>query len=708
MADIKKDVLNKLRPYLCTKIRAERHFDYLRSRQIMTRDDAEEITSLPTHNKKTSALLDILSDNPCGLDALMESVQLSRCQNFIIAKITDEVQKAKNEKIEALRGFHCSTNNLGVYRPTTGADFSRTYSEDSTMLYHPEGEGSPCASDLPGSLDLKSLQKGGGASSMTGWNMPSSSSSLAPSTLPGPGDPGAPALPDEVLDQMEETEPLLGPRLEERPPVKSPHPRWKTDKQVCEVEDFRRRLKYFFMNPCEKYRARGRKPWKLTLQILKIAIITIQLVSFGLSNEMMVTFKEESLGTFKHLFLKGFTDQHRGTYALYTQTDVYHHIRYAVDRYLDLQNLTVGNHAYGRVGGLYTPLSLCREFYRNASIFPGNETFDIDPHVDRVCIAIYPTVDNDSLARLLNFSLDFKRAINLQTVQHHELPDCYFFNITIMFNNHAHSGRIKTEMMNDVGIYECKDMNVAGTSGKNDCLLLMMDSVVMVACVASLVLCSRSIRNGLTLQFECNAFFQTSFGKTVPWSDRMEFVNGWYILIIVSDTLTIAGSMLKIGIQTKYLTNYDGCSILLGTATMLVWVGVVRYLGFFKKYNILILTLRAAFPNVIRFSCCAAMIYLGYCFCGWIVLGPYHYKFRTLDKVTECLFSLINGDDMYATFKEMRDKTYMIWLFSRSCQEDKTAASQLQAFIAECRDQPESGRYNLTDNQTASGCCCFG
>lgn len=42
--------------------------------------------------------------------------------------------------------------------------------------------------------------------------------------------------------------------------------------------------------------------------------------------------------------------------------------------------------------------------------------------------------------------------------------------------------------------------------------------------------------------------------------------------------------------------------------------------------QILIVTLRAAFPNVIRFCCCVAVIYLGYCFCGWIVLGPYHVK----------------------------------------------------------------------------------
>lgn len=47
---------------------------------------------------------------------------------------------------------------------------------------------------------------------------------------------------------------------------------------VDNVGPLRRRIKYYFMNPCEKYHARGRKPWKLVLQIIKIAIITIQVV----------------------------------------------------------------------------------------------------------------------------------------------------------------------------------------------------------------------------------------------------------------------------------------------------------------------------------------------------------------------------------------------------------------------------------------------
>ena len=41
-------------------------------------------------------------------------------------------------------------------------------------------------------------------------------------------------------------------------------------------DQMRRKLKFFFMNPWEKFWARGRKPWKLAIQILKIAMVTDQ------------------------------------------------------------------------------------------------------------------------------------------------------------------------------------------------------------------------------------------------------------------------------------------------------------------------------------------------------------------------------------------------------------------------------------------------
>ncbi|XP_025913414.1 mucolipin-3 isoform X2 [Apteryx mantelli] len=484
-------------------------------------------------------------------------------------------------------------------------------------------------------------------------------------------------------------------------------------------DQLRRKLKFFFMNPCEKFWARGRKPWKLGIQLLKIAMVTIQLVVFGLSNQMVVAFKEENTVAFKHLFLKGYMDRMDDTYAVYTQTDVYDQIFFAINQYLQLPNISVGNHAYEKRGAEETALAVCQQFYKRGTICPGNDTFDIDPEIVTDCLYIEPMMplDNRTVGKHnLNFSLDFHRlvtvqlmfnlkAINLQTVRHHELPDCYDFTLTIMFDNKAHSGRIKISLDNDIAIRECKDWHVSGSIQKNTHYMMIFDAFVILTCLASLILCTRSVVKGIRLQREFVSFFLHYYKKEVSFSDQMEFVNGWYILIIVSDVLTIAGSTLKMEIQAK----------------------------------LLILTLRAALPNVMRFCCCAAMIYLGYCFCGWIVLGPYHVKFRSLNMVSECLFSLINGDDMFATFAKMQQKSHLVWLFSRiylysfislfiymvlslfialitdtyetikHYQQDGFPETELQTFISQCKDLPNSGKYRLEEESSVSlFCCCNG
>ena len=47
-------------------------------------------------------------------------------------------------------------------------------------------------------------------------------------------------------------------------------------------------------------------------------------------------------------------------------------------------------------------------------------------------------------------------------------------------------------------------------------------------------------------------------------------------------------------LETKKTTGdlWDFCSIFLGTGNLLVWIGMLRYLGFFATYNALILTLK--------------------------------------------------------------------------------------------------------------------
>ena len=60
---------------------------------------------------------------------------------------------------------------------------------------------------------------------------------------------------------------------------------------------------------------------------------------------------------------------------------------------------------------------------------------------------------------------------------------------------------------------------------------------------------------------------------------------------------------------------------MLGTGNCLVWFGILRYLGFFKTYNVLILTMKGAAPNMFRFLICSSFLYVGFSFAGWVILG---------------------------------------------------------------------------------------
>ncbi|XP_077575847.1 mucolipin-1a [Stigmatopora nigra] len=513
-------------------------------------------------------------------------------------------------------------------------------------------------------------------------------------------------------------------------------------------EAIRRKLKYFFMSPCDKYHAKGRKPYKLILQLLKIIIVTAQLVLFGLSNQVVVNFKEENTVTFKYLFLKDFDESSDNSLAVYTQKDVYEHIFYAVDQYLALPETTVGRYAYVYgVGVNGSALSLCQQYYKKGRIDPANDTFNIDPRIIADCVGVNPMSEpptplttsykNFTLKfhKFINVTIEFQlKAINVQTIINNEIPDCYTFFIKIVLDNKAHSGKVKIRLENQAFLKECKDPSVSGQA--ENYTRVSFDVAVALVCMLSLMLCGRSILRGIILQQEYVRFFKDNLNRKVCWADRLEFINGWYILLIASDILTIVGTVIKIGIESKNMSSYDLCGILLGTSTLLVWVGVIRYLTFFQKYNILIVTLRAAFPNVIRFCCCVAVIYLGYCFCGWIVLGPYHVKFRSLSMVSECLFSLINGDDMYVTFSGMQESSTLVWLFSqvylysfislfiymvlslfialitgayeaiKHQTQEPIHITDLHAFIAECTDTPSSGKFRGLETSPCSFFCC--
>uniref|UniRef100_A0A3Q4I024 Mucolipin TRP cation channel 2 n=1 Tax=Neolamprologus brichardi TaxID=32507 RepID=A0A3Q4I024_NEOBR len=269
---------------------------------------------------------------------------------------------------------------------------------------------------------------------------------------------------------------------------------------IIKEDNLRDDLRYYFMSPCEKYRARRHIPWKMGVQILKIIMVTTQLVLFGLNNQLVVSYKEENTMALKHLFLKGYSgvDEDDYSVAVYTKHDVYESLFY----HSQLDQLSVGPISYAEdENSKLLPLTICKEYYRRGSVEPSDEIYDIDAQLEtgerenlHVSLTENSSFFNLDFYRLVDIKITFQlKGINLQTVRSRELPDCYSFFVTITFDNQCHSGKVKLFLDIDAESSACRDWKISGTAQKNTHYLLVFDAFVILMCLTSAVLCTRSI-----------------------------------------------------------------------------------------------------------------------------------------------------------------------------------------------------------------------
>ncbi len=54
-----------------------------------------------------------------------------------------------------------------------------------------------------------------------------------------------------------------------------------------------------------------------------------------------------------------------------------------------------------------------------------------------------------------------------------------------------------------------------------------------------------------------SSFCLENYNQKLCEDDQSEFLNGWYILVIISDVLAIIGSILKMEIQAKVHSFYE-------------------------------------------------------------------------------------------------------------------------------------------------------
>nr|NVI71483.1 transient receptor potential cation channel, mucolipin ortholog [Cucujiformia] len=377
--------------------------------------------------------------------------------------------------------------------------------------------------------------------------------------------------------------------------------------------------------------------------------------------------------TFSHLFLKGWDATREinsypptaGPLAIYEIEDFFSTIDYAFEGYSNISK-AIGSYSYTNEDNSMSDMVLCIDSYKQGEIFGFNESYIFNSDIITTCNNIshdlnsgkfnsksYFETQDIKFSALVKATLDFSlKTVNFKSAGRISPPNCYQFDITILFDNEDHDGQMILSLDAEPLRLNCKgDVKYFSENEINSLLRSVLNYLVISICLLSFVLCGRAIWRAQQLRGIIEAYFRTNFNKSLSVGDKRKFFNLWYVMIIVNDVLIIIGSSIQEQIEKEEFTSdqWNVCSVFLGLGNLLVWFGVLRYLGFFKTYNVVILTLEKAAPQVARFLLCAILIYSGFTFCGWLILGPYHLKFSSLSTTSECLFSLINGDDMFAT-----------------------------------------------------------
>ncbi|GFU77335.1 mucolipin-3 [Trichonephila clavipes] len=116
----------------------------------------------------------------------------------------------------------------------------------------------------------------------------------------------------------------------------------------------KRKLKYFFMNPIEKWKAKGKFPRKLVLQVVKIIFVTVQLCVFDSDGYIYELQKQYTVSSFQHMLLKDWTalrgvvsyPPSTGPNAVYTKPDLYANIENGIKTYANITNDALGTYCY--------------------------------------------------------------------------------------------------------------------------------------------------------------------------------------------------------------------------------------------------------------------------------------------------------------------------------------------------------------------------
>ena len=256
-----------------------------------------------------------------------------------------------------------------------------------------------------------------------------------------------------------------------------------TSEEIIQYEKYlKTRVRYFFMTPCQKWKFKNRKPFKLSIQLMKIVLVTMQVVFFGTLSMETSDFISSNLESFRTLFLNedlaqaNIQDGTEGL-ALAEKSSFYLSINHARKIYsqIDDTNFDVFGTDFDNNTMLF-----CTKNYNNMTLDPSQGKYWYNPReINETCYTVIDWDENleqenethipvylnkinnkpllypftSDQAKTLNLTVNFStlidaylhfkvRTIRLKTSREGSTPDCIEHRIKVHYENSLHSGII--------------------------------------------------------------------------------------------------------------------------------------------------------------------------------------------------------------------------------------------------------------------------
>ena len=140
-------------------------------------------------------------------------------------------------------------------------------------------------------------------------------------------------------------------------------------------------------------------------------------------------------------------------------------------------------------------------------------------------------------------------------------PECFQFKIRINFDNKDHDGQLPLQLKMEPVRLHCRTTQEAPQSSSYATFIIFLNIFVIFLSLASLLLCLRALLRAQLLKHESQSFLSSHYNWTFTVSERMEFLNLWYVMICTNDCLIIMGSVIKQLIESRSLVGdmWDMC-----------------------------------------------------------------------------------------------------------------------------------------------------